>query len=179
MATNFGNEYFTASFTDVLQLPEFKGLTEYDLLPRKLDSRVVPYFYPVGADIDHQVVVQACKHRSNTKGIVVGYRYVLPYRKDKAWLNDSLCTTRCRIAAQPDADIAFDMLKMSAEGMPYNKFVEMCWKAGKMSGTVGVSRSKWEESYKEDLDKMKELQKKQIEVRGALINDECCVNPVK
>ena len=49
MATNYGNEYFTASFTDVLQLPEFQGMKEEDLLPRKMDARVVPYFYPIGA----------------------------------------------------------------------------------------------------------------------------------
>ena len=88
------------SFLDILKVPEFSHLNQFDLLPRNVDSDVAPILWVIGLDIDRGIRVQASQHRTVDKKIVVGYSYVGLERSDPEWLANRNCSMSARIHSQ-------------------------------------------------------------------------------
>lgn len=169
------------SFQDVLSLEAFQGLSQFDLLPRKMDSDIAPYLYKMGANIDTQVLVQACKHRGVDGQERMGYRYCAMERTDKQWLDSKFGSMSARIASQKDKELSSDMIRMSVQGMDYNAFKKMALMAATPE-ELRMAREKRVpeppvESYEDDLATMKALQTIQIAARGPLHPDEDMINP--
>lgn len=173
-----GIDVVACSFEDVLELGQFSSLSMFDLLQSNMDKVVAPYLYDtIGAETSAQAVVQACRHRRLSGEVVVGYRYVYPARRDKTWLNSSRSTIKQHIAAQKDPYLAGDMERMSKEGMPYSKWLEMCAKACTLASAGEVKKQKSNvndvvETYEADHSVIQALKEIQRNVRGYLLPDE-------
>lgn len=173
------------SFYDVLTIPEFSGLKMFDLLPTQMDSKVAPYLYKLGIDVNHVVLIQACKHRRDNGEVVLGYRYVGRERTDKSWLNCIHSSMAARIDSQKDKHLAADMLKMSKEGQDWRSFKAMAIAVAADAGELeyvqkhGFEEEKPEPTYKEDLSEIQTLMELQRAVRGGLHPDENTLNPPK
>lgn len=177
--TDYGSAIATCSFVDVLSLPEFEGMDQFDLLPLKMDKVVGEFLRDtIGADVDKQCVVQACRHRTLAGEEVIGYRYVYPARKDRLWTRSKRAPLQHRIAAVGDPHLQADMVVMSKEGFPEAVWLEMCAKAAaaaspkERANRKYVSPSEIVETYKDDSETLKALKHIQKEVRGYLLPDE-------
>lgn len=169
------------SFSDVLSLAAFKGCNHFDLLPRKMDSEVAPYLFKMGINIDTQVLVQACRHRTLEGKEHLGYTYVGMERTDKQWLDSRFSTMSARIASQTDKELASDMIKASRQGFNYEQFKKMALLAATPE-ELRLARERREplvplDSYEKDLAAIKALQSVQEAVRGPLHPDEDMINP--
>lgn len=169
------------SFFDVTSLPAFQGMSHFDLLPRKMDSEVMPYLFKMGINIDTQVLVQPCRHRTFEGKEVLGYAYVGMERTDKQWLDSRFSTMSARIASQKDKELASDMLKASKEGVDYSSFVKMALMAA-TSDELKLAKERREplipvDTYEDDLATMKSLKLVQEAARGLLHPDEDMINP--
>lgn len=163
------------SFLDVLELPQFYGLTQFELLKPQYDSDVLPHLFHLGCNIDRPFVVQACKHKRLNGEVVIGYRYCFYERTDNDWLNSNRCTMSARIASQVDKHLAADMVKMSAEGMGWSGYKNMVLAAvgkNKDGMTSNIRDLEPIEDYEASFEIMKALASIQEQVRGALIADE-------
>lgn len=171
------------SFYDVLDIPRFEGLTQEDLLSLKMDKEVMPYLYRMGANIDTQVLIQACRHRCLDNSSVMGYRYCAMERTDKQWLDSRFGSMTARIHSQKDKELSSDMLKMSKEGMDWNSFKRMALMAASDKELELVRERRvvddFVDTYEDDTAAMKALQKLQISIRGWLHPDEDMINPPK
>ena len=169
------------SFYDVLSIPAFHGMSHFDLLPRKMDSEVLPYLFKMGINIDTQVLVQPCRHRTLEGKEALGYTYVGMERTDKQWLDSKFSTMSARIASQKDKELASDMLKSSREGVDYSSFVKMALMAA-TSDELKQAKERREsivplDTYDDDLSIMKSLKLVQESARGYLHPDEDMINP--
>jgi len=63
----------------------------FELLKQETLDLCHPYLYSIGFDTNKQICIQACKHRSVSKGVVVGYRVIGWQRQDKIWRQDRRC----------------------------------------------------------------------------------------
>ena len=169
------------SFTDVLQLEPFVAMNQFDLLPRKKDSDVMPYLFRMGCNIDTQVLVQACRHNTSMGKSVMGYRYCAMERTDKEWLDSKFGSMSARIFSQKDKELASDMVKASKEGQDWSGFKRMALMAATPEELAQARERRIPESpvetYEDDLNYMRLLQKIQIEARGYLHPDEDMINP--
>jgi len=156
------------SAVDILKIPEFSHMSVFDLIDPKNDSKVAPYLYPVGCNVDVTPTIQACKHRTFDGDIVLNYRYVYPERKDREWTKNAGCSLRSRIDAQDDTELRSDMFKMSREGFNWPKFKI---KDELLKGEIC-------EDLSESLSLMKALQDVQIQIRGPLGIDEDMFNVI-
>lgn len=160
------------SFSDVRDLPEFKGLSEFDLLPREMDSKVLPLLYHHGADIDKPYLVQACKHRNLRRQIVVGYRYCFMERMDRDWLAGPRASMAARIESQSDPYLKTDMIRMSQEGMSPNQYRAMVVSATGQEGTTKTVAESYENDMEDVQKVLASLSLIQEQVRGKLNYDE-------
>ena len=174
------------SFYDVLTIPEFCHLHMVDLLPNEMDARVAPYLYKLGVDVNHVVLIQACKHRRDSGEIVTGYRYVGRERTDKTWLDCIHSSMAARVDSQKDKHLAADMLLMSKEGQDWRSFKQMAIAAAAdINGALdyvqkhGFEEEKPEPTWRDDLEQIRVLQALQKQVRGYLHPDEDTLNPPK
>lgn len=162
------------SFVDVLKIPEIAKIADspFDLLRREMDNIVAPYLFLLGANIDHGLKIQACRHRTVDLKSVVSYRYVCLERSDKEWLADPRCSMSARIHAQKDPELASDMVRMSAEGMGESGFRAMCMANFGKEGTTRSTKKDEEEGWEDDYRTMAVLRSIQEDVRGWLHPDE-------
>lgn len=63
----------------------------FELLRQEVLDLTYPFLYSIGHDTQKQIALQACKHRSISNGVVVGYRVIGWQRKDKEWRCDPRC----------------------------------------------------------------------------------------
>ena len=90
-------------------------------------------------------------------------------RTDKLWLSRKQSSLEARIEAARDPDLQGDMIYMSTEGIPWNKFREMCDKARGQEGTTkNIAPTEPLEDFAESLQMMKLLRDIQIEIRGGI-----------
>ncbi len=155
------------SFKDVISIPAFADLTQFDLLKPKMDAQTAPYLFKLGMNIDKPVIVQACKHRTLDKQSIIGYRYCGHERTDKEWLNNSRCTMSARIASQRDPYLGAEMARMSAEGLGVSSY-----KTIEDKEEAGAKNEIYEDDWQESRSMMKSLAAIQVSVRGPLTNDE-------
>ena len=155
------------SAVDIVKLPEFIGLSTIDLIHPKNDSKIAPYAFQVGCNVDVPPKVQACKHRTFGGKVVVDYRYVYPERTDNEWITSSGCSLRQRIDSQEDTELRSDMVKMSQQGFNWPKFKQ-----------EDLLKHEVCEDVEDTLKMMKTLQDIQIQIRGPLGVDEDMFNPV-
>jgi hypothetical protein len=163
------------SFKDVLRIPTFQGLTQFDLLQPKMDSEVLPHLFHVGADIDRPFSIQACKHRTTLSKVpVVGYRYAFFERMDWEWTRSKYCSMAALIHSQTDKTLAADMVMMSKEGLDWTTFEKhaIALERKKNGGVLEIEEVESEDSYSEDVQMMKSLRDVQLSVRGGLSADE-------
>jgi len=163
------------SFRDVLRIPEFKGLNQFDLLDPKMDGKVQPYLFSLGGDTNRTTSIQACKHRSTeTKQALVGYRYACHERMDKAWTDTRQCSMSARIHSQVDKELASDMIKMCQEGVNWESFEKyaIAVETKKAKGKLVIEDVEAEEDYYSDLEEMAILRDIQMSIRGSLSADE-------
>lgn len=162
------------SASDLVELPQFVGMSVFDLIQRSNDVIVASLIYKMGADTSRGVHIQACKHRNVRNKVLVGYRYVAFERKDKEWLSNRHSSMSARISAQKDSTLAGDMVFMSQQGIGENGFKAMC--VGVMGsedkGAVGITRSEIDEDYLETLSLIHSLQKAQENIRGYISEEE-------
>lgn len=169
------------SFQDVLSLVPFQGMSQSDLLSRKMDSEVAPYLYKMGINIDTQFLVQACLHRNLAGEKVLGYRYCGMERTDKEWIDSKFGSMGARINSQKDKELSSDMIRMSRQGFNYEQFKKMALMAATPE-ELRQARERREplipvETYEDDLATMKSLQVFQIAARGPLHPEEDMINP--
>ncbi len=161
------------SFSDILKLKEFYGMSEFDLLPRKMDNDVFPYLFKLGSDIDKPVSVQACLHRNVDDQQILGYRYVSYERTDKEWLESGRCSIGARIAACTDPHLAADLYVYSKQGIGESGFKNMC--VGVM-GKTGTTRKDLNMMMNKDWQltqsQIQALQDVQRNIRGELSDNE-------
>jgi len=165
------------SFVDVLALPQFKGLNEQHLLHRDNDAIILDLLYPIGVDKNTPVVIQACRHRSNTKGIVTNYRYVFAERRDKEHLWFGNPSLEVRINDTKDNTLIGE-LSMLADLYRQSKdnVLEIC----EAMKAVALSKAKKNvivsTDFEPDMDKVveeiKALQHLQKSIRGWISADE-------
>ena len=164
------------SFSDVLKIPEFNGLNQFDLLPRKMDSRVLPYLYLMGADVDKVYSVQACLHRpiGSTKPIM-GYRYSLMERTDREWVTSRAASLAALIASQTDNELKSDLIRMSSQGMNWDNMRAQALSEMTASQRKAVAQAERcdkyepEPDYEERVAEMMALRSIQEAVRGPLV----------
>lgn len=160
------------SFLDILKVPSFSHLTQFDLLPHSMDSEVAPILWRLGFDIDKGIRIQACVHRTVDLQTVVGFSYVCLERADEEWLANKNCSMSARIHSQEDPWLAADLVRMSMEGTSEGKFIAMCVGAGGKDGTTRVVKSDEDENWQENLSVIRTLRDIQRNIRGALHPDE-------
>lgn len=165
------------SFVDVLQLPQFEGMCERDLLRREMDEVVGKILYPIGADNSKPMSIQACQHRSNSKGIVVNYRYVAFERRDKEWLWFGKPSMEVRINDTKDSTLIGE-LSMLADMHRQSKdnVVEICeaMRAVAMSKAKKnvIAAAEHEPDMLKIQEEIKALQHMQKHIRGYVQADE-------
>jgi len=163
------------SFRDVLRIPEFKGLNQFDLLQTNMDSKVQPYLFSLGADTNRTMSIQGCKHRSSeSKQAIVGYRYAFHERMDKEWTSTRQCSLSARIHSQVDKDLAAEMVRMSQESVNWESFEKyaIAVETKKAKGKLVIEDVEAEEDYYSDLEEMAILRDIQMSIRGSLSADE-------
>lgn len=162
------------SASDLVELPQFVGMSVFDLIQRSNDDKVASVIYQMGADVSRGVHIQACKHRNVRNEVLTGYRYVAFERKDKEWLDNRHSSMSARIAAQKDSTLAGDMVCMSRQGIGESGFKAMC--VGVMGsedkGAVGITLSEVDEDYNTTLSLIYSLQKAQEDIRGYISEEE-------
>lgn len=160
------------SFLDILKVPQFSHLTQFDLLPRRMDNEVAPLLWRLGFDIDKGIRIQACVHRTIDLQTVTGYSYVCLERADDEWLANKNCSMSARIHSQEDPWLAADLVRMSMEGTSEGKFIAMCAQAAGADGTTRSVKETFSETWEEDYSVMQALRDIQKQVRGYLHADE-------
>lgn len=160
------------SFIDILRIPEFSHLNQFDLLKHEMDSVVAPYLFHLGANIDKGIRVQACIHRSVDLSVLLGYTYVCLERSDKEWLADPRCSMSARIHNQPDRELQNDMVRMSVQSSGERGFKEMCVAAIGKDGTTRSMKKDESDTWQDDLNTLRILRDIQKEVRGYLHPDD-------
>lgn len=166
------------SFYDVVKLPEFSKLSIFDLLRPEMDSKVAPYLWEIGADIDKPVKVQACQHRTLDGAVRIGYRYVYPERTDYAWTRSSGCSMAGRIAAQKDKHLASDMVRLSTQGTSWSSYQLMVIRAAGQEGMTYDEKQQQNEEVEASTGMMHKLREIQISIRGHLSIDEDTLNVI-
>ena len=165
------------SFVDVLSLPAFTGNDEKFLLNRNQDERVLDMFYNVGVDKNQPIVIQACKHRTNSGKVVVNYRYVFTERRDKEWMWNGKASLEARINNTKDMtligelSVLADMYRQSRDNV-----LEICQAmeavANQKNRKQIVPKTDFEEDMESVIQKIKALQFLQESIRGSLTSDE-------
>lgn len=159
------------SFVDVLALPQFHGMRERDLLRREMDEVIGKLLYPFGVDNTKPLSIQACRHRSNSKGIVTNYRYVAFERRDKEWLWFGKPSMEVRINDTKDSTLIGE-LSMLADMHRQSKdnVVEICeaMRAVAMSKAKKnmIAAAEHEPDMEQTIQEIKALQSLQIAIRG-------------
>lgn len=112
-------------FVDILQYPEFEGLNEVELLPVKMDSKVLPYLFKHGMDVKQGYYILANKLRDKKGNVSTGLRYIGSQRLDKEFRQSPFCglTEKIIMAAHKDLGFAMDLAKMSSSTIDYNSLV--------------------------------------------------------
>jgi hypothetical protein len=165
------------SFSDVVTIPEFESVSQFDLLQPKYDSRVSPYLFKLGIDIGKRVHVQACRHRNLQHNVVLGYRYVGFERTDRDWLKCKHSSIQALIESQTDLSLATDLYMMSAEGLDWETFAKAALAEANQRGYVKVVEMEPEDDYEPTLSLISSLQQIQKSIRGGIAADENMTNP--
>ena len=157
------------STRDLKRVDKLAHLSEFELISPANQGLVEAFLFVMGIDVDRVVHIQACNHRDLSNKTGIGYSFVGHERTDKLWLSRTQSTLEARIEAARDPDLQGDMIYMSTEGIPWNKFREMCDKARGQEGTTkNVAPMEPVEDFAESLQMMKLLRDIQIEIRGGI-----------
>lgn len=153
----------SVSTYDLQMFPQFKDMSEFDLIHPDNYDAVTNLLFQLGMDIKSNKFppsVQACKHRTIKNQVVVGYRWIGLERTDVEW--KPYASLESRIYSHKDLTLVSELLSMSREGSWGDE--RKCSKRCKSKPT--------EEDYKEVVEKIKQLQEKQFAIRGCLSGDE-------
>ena len=101
------------SAEDILELPEFVGLTVFDLINPANDKVIADMLYKVGVDNSKDVEVYPCRHRRLGGKETVNYAYVFWERTDREWLQSPYSSMSARIESQTDGDLKAEMIALS------------------------------------------------------------------
>lgn len=97
------------SFRDVLYCLDYlgiKGYTEASLLPKDMDSIVLPVLHELGIDVRKDIYITAVKHRDLQNNVGIGYRYCGTIRSDRQWVNSKGCDVIERVAITSFNDLS-------------------------------------------------------------------------
>lgn len=112
------------SFSDVLMIEEFKGLTEIDLLSVEYDAKVLPYLFQLGMDIQQGYQVIAKKHRNLQNNVITGFLYSGEIRLDQEFKHSPFCsvTDRLIMSSKKDFSLTQELCQLQGGGLNYSKF---------------------------------------------------------
>ena len=83
-----------------------KGYNEASLLPKDMDSIVLPILHELGIDVRKDIYITAVKHRDLQNNVGIGYRYYGTIRSDRQWVNSPLCDLTERVAISAFTDLS-------------------------------------------------------------------------
>lgn len=162
------------SFSDILQFPVFRNLTEEDLLPTSMDKNVMPYLFLLGGDSKRGYEIICNKHRNLNNKVITGMRYVMDCRSDYEYLHSKRCSTIDRIiaAGAKDPSLAFEMGTLLSQSFDFNSFHE----GGIGNNESGRSRVEFpveliEDDWKETEEYIDIMNKHILEVRGSPLKE--------
>lgn len=159
------------SIVDMLKLPQFKGMNEQQLLQRENDNVIMNLLYPVGVDKNKALVIQACKHRTNSGEVVVNWRYVFEERSDREHLWSGHASLEARIHSTKDTTLIGEL---SVMGQLFRVSTDGSGAVLKSNKNKDVDLLAHEED--EDVDmvvsQIEALQSIQKHIRGELMADE-------
>lgn len=112
------------SFSDILIIPEFKGLREIDLLEIKQDIKVLPYLFELGIDTKQGYHIEYDTHRNLQGKIVEGYKYVGSIRLDKEFTKSPFCEDidRIVITSYKDPSLTQELCNIMGSTLNYKAF---------------------------------------------------------
>ena len=142
---------------DVLELPQFEGMTQFDLINKENDEAVGKLLFVVGMDNEKPIEVFPVKHRRLNGELVVGYVYSGFERTDPWWLRSPFSTMEARIEAQKDGELKAEMLRLSHDSASM-KFKDKALSPMEMRGIVV-------ETFSEDSAMIKSLRQIMKEIR--------------
>lgn len=153
----------SVSVFDLQMFPQFKDVSEFDLIHPDNYDEVMDLLHLLGMNTKSSKLspcVQACKHRTITNKVVVGYRWVGLERTDAEW--KPYASLESRIHSHSDLTLVSELLRMSREGGLVDER-----RIGKADNTKPT-----EPDYDSVVEQILWLQKKQREIRGCLSGDE-------
>lgn len=159
------------SFSDVLTIPEFKGLNEVMLLHPSMDSKVIPYLWEMGLNYKKGYEVVAFKHRNLQNDVVIGYMYSGEIRTDNEFRNSKMCSSIDRVimSAKRDFSLTKELCTMLGGGLHYGKFQEV--EDDDADGTQYLAKDLYEEDYIEVKNQLATLRDVAYNIRGSQYNE--------
>lgn len=149
------------SRTDLLQIPTFSGMTLEQLLSTDTDKLLLDMFENEGVDKNEGVFIQACKHRTLDKQIVLDYRWLMLERTDEEWTKNHKSSLEARVYGKKEL---IQELNSLGNSLGVEEFVIDKWAV--------LEAIEVEEDEPETLLKIMDMQDKQREIRGFIRGDE-------
>lgn len=120
------------------------------LLPQENLELIYGMLYSNGFDTKKQIILQACKHRSISKGVVVFWRIIGWSRTDREWWQDKRC------------DLHLPQNKLGWK----NDVIDYTEDWADVEFTKDMLRTEWEEDYLEVKAQIRQLTEIQQSIRG-------------
>ena len=163
------------SVLDVQQLPQFQGMSAFEIINKNNDEEISKLMSEIGGDKERGIYVQACQHRCNQqKQPVVNYRYVMYERKDREWIRGGKSSVSMLIETQKDGSLARDLAVLWQQGATEKLWLAQCYGAAKVRGKGVVTGNDDFPLIKKDridntqeiIDTIRSLQHAQKNIRG-------------
>lgn len=157
------------SVSDLLILPEFAGYSEWDIVEKKEDKKVLDACFNLGLDKNKGYCYDYNIHRNLQNKVVEGFRIVGEIRIDKEFRKSPFCTLIDKIIMHSVTDVGFAMDLASRMGstLNYAKFQE----DDERSPTDGFDKDLLEPNYSVVEKRINSMVKLLSDLRGTPIND--------
>lgn len=158
------------SASDLLLIPELKGIPEVMLIHPSNDAKVLPYLWIMGLNYKRGYEVTCYRHRNLQQQDKVGFLYSGEIRTDDDFRHSAFCSSMDRVvmSAKQDFSLTQELSKMMGGGLHYGKFQDV---EEDTDENEYLSVSLYEPDYEDTSRYITDLRNFVISVRGSAYNE--------